>query len=530
MIWADCIVVWNDLLTEPQRRTLAREMLRLSPNNPHADETCAALFSGAERADPAGTPVFMIVACATEPWLSRAQRLRAQLVERGVTAWILTGDPVLDRPRWHDDGCIVPVSDAYESLPGKVLSGIDAFVERYGPTPIVKLDDDCTVRSSFDPSSLVRLAAECDYAGVPCDDPLHDRLRHVGKTSVALGPYGRRFHGAWAHGGAYLLGSRAVVRLAREWLLFPAEFDGEYYEDKAIGDCLRRQGIALRALPSHEALGVSVDPTERIGTPAAAPETSGRPSPAANLAPGPQVIRLRTAPEQAAPAMPAQTTQPAGARSRERIPKLLHITWVGDQSKRPDNCIGTWVEQNPGWTVKLWGNEDLEQREWVNARHIREMWGRELNGVADLMRWEILHAEGGIAVDADSVCVRPLDGWLLEADMIACWENEFARPQLIACGMVGAVPGNPFLARMIRDLAEKPTVVHDMAWKTVGPLFLTESYFKYRYTGLTILPSHFFVPDHFSGTRYEGDGVVYARQEWASTRRAYDTLHLKKVG
>jgi len=126
------------------------------------------------------------------------------------------------------------------------------------------------------------------------------------------------------------------------------------------------------------------------------------------------------------------------------------------------------------------------------------------------------------------VCVRPLDDWLLEAEAIACWENEITRPRLIGCNMVGAVPGNAFMGQIIQDLYAKDTVIDDMAWKTVGPLCLTTAYFKHRYTGLTILPSHFFIPDHFSGVHYEGRGMVYAKQEWASTHGAYDQLHLKK--
>ena len=34
------------------------------------------------------------------------------------------------------------------------------------------------------------------------------------------------------------------------------------------------------------------------------------------------------------------------------IPKKLHIIWVGDESKRPDNCIQTWIDKNPAWTVR----------------------------------------------------------------------------------------------------------------------------------------------------------------------------------
>ena len=85
------------------------------------------------------------------------------------------------------------------------------------------------------------------------------------------------------------------------------------------------------------------------------------------------------------------------------IPKVLHFIWVGDESKRPDNCIQSWVDRNPEWTVKLWGNADLVDTTWINARHMREMSTRELNGVADMMKWEILYNEGGVVVDADSI-------------------------------------------------------------------------------------------------------------------------------
>ncbi len=206
------------------------------------------------------------------------------------------------------------------------------------------------------------------------------------------------------------------------------------------------------------------------------------------------------------------------------IPKKLHIIWVGDETKRPDNCIATWVERNPDWSVHVWGNEDLAEYGWINARHMRSMAEREWNGVADLMRWEILYNEGGFVVDADSVCVRPLADWLLEAEAFACWENELARPGLIAAGYVASTPQNPFFGQIVLDLKDEPVVTSDLAWKTVGPLRLTQSYLRYRYTGLTIHPSHYFIPQHYSGTKYHGSGVVFARQHWASTVRNYDWL------
>lgn len=211
------------------------------------------------------------------------------------------------------------------------------------------------------------------------------------------------------------------------------------------------------------------------------------------------------------------------------IPKTLHVIWVGDDTRRPNAMIQSWVDKNPTWKVCVWGNDDLANYGWVNAQHMRDMAPRELNGVADMMRWEILYHEGGFLVDADSTCVRALDDHLLEHEAFACWESEIERPGLIAAGYVATVPGNPFFGQIIKDIQAEPSVVHDMAWRTVGPLRLTEAHRKYRYTGLSVLPSHYFIPEHFTGLKYSGPGIVYAHQHWASTRRSYDLLGQAKA-
>ena len=211
----------------------------------------------------------------------------------------------------------------------------------------------------------------------------------------------------------------------------------------------------------------------------------------------------------------------------KRIPKNLHFIWVGDESKRPDNCIQSWIDYHPDWTIKLWGNDDLATRSWINAKHMRAMSRHELNGVADMMRWEILYAEGGIVIDADSICIRKLDDDLLDCQAFACWENEIARPGLIAAGYFGSIPENPFIGQIIEDISKELDVTTDMAWKTVGPLRLTDSYRRYQYQDLNIYPSHYFIPEHFSGVVYKGAGRIYARQLWGSTTRSYDDI--KKI-
>lgn len=212
------------------------------------------------------------------------------------------------------------------------------------------------------------------------------------------------------------------------------------------------------------------------------------------------------------------------------IPKLMHFIWVGDQTKCPTNCMDTWRALNPDWEFRLWGNDELSDEDWFNRDHMMAMYARELNGVADMMRWEILHALGGVVVDADSIALRPLDDHLLDCEAFACWESEIARPGLIAAGYFGCTPGNPLVEQILHDIHDEPSVTHAKAWRTVGPQRLTDSYRKYGYSKLRIYPSHYFIPRHFTGIAYEGSDPVYADQLWGSTLRAYDEIHKIEIG
>lgn len=209
-------------------------------------------------------------------------------------------------------------------------------------------------------------------------------------------------------------------------------------------------------------------------------------------------------------------------RSKKRIPKIIHIIWIGDESKRPSKSIRTWERRNPDCQVKVWGNQELNSRRWRTRRHMSELLSTQIYAVADLMRWEILCEFGGIAVDADTECIRPLDAWLFELEAFACWENELVRPGLISNGSVATIPNNAFFDRIVRDIARDPNVTSVPAWRSVGPMRITDSYHKYKYSNLTILPSHFFLPSHFSGVTYTGSRMIYCTQQWSSTKALLD--------
>lgn len=213
-----------------------------------------------------------------------------------------------------------------------------------------------------------------------------------------------------------------------------------------------------------------------------------------------------------------------------QIPKVIHIVWVGDEKRRPDNCIATWRQQNPTWTVRVWGNDDYRRTPWVNRAHMTAMWTRELNGVADLMRWEILLAHGGFAIDADSVCIRPLDDALFTGgDVFAAYANEKARPGRLATGYVAATPKNRLIRAIVSKLTGTPSVTRAAAFISVGPVMFTNVVRETKYPRIRIWPSHYFMPEFHRGPKYTGSGPVYGRQLWASTRKSYDRLHRMPV-
>ena len=212
------------------------------------------------------------------------------------------------------------------------------------------------------------------------------------------------------------------------------------------------------------------------------------------------------------------------------IPKTLHVVWVGDSRKCPLNFINTWRKHNPSWRLRLWTDTDLAERTWQTRRHIDAMYKKQLCGVADMMRYEILHAEGGFAIDADSACLRPLEDWLFEeGSVFACWANEKRRPGLIANGFMAAKARDPFVKKLVDSVAASSTVTNGRASKTVGPKRLTELYNNEKYPGFKIWPSHYFLPEFHSGEKYKGSGPVFASHRWGSTKNLYASLSREKV-
>ena len=200
------------------------------------------------------------------------------------------------------------------------------------------------------------------------------------------------------------------------------------------------------------------------------------------------------------------------------IPKIIHELWVGPHP-RPTVWMDTWKEKHPDWEYRLWDNDAVFGRQWINQKWIDYFRARQLwPGVSDVCTYEILHEYGGFMPGADAVCENAIDELFYnDYDSYGVWENEKIRPGLIS-PLHASVKGGAFARELIEGLRDR--VPNNVPWKTVGNAYMGEM-FKKTKAKVKIFPSHYFNPEHFLGEKYTGTDKIYARQMWGSTTRCY---------
>ena len=221
------------------------------------------------------------------------------------------------------------------------------------------------------------------------------------------------------------------------------------------------------------------------------------------------------------------TSSPLVPIAGSRIPKILHQIWIGPLPA-PSNLMRTWREKHPDFEYILWNEAEIERRglDLSCSREIDIM--KEINGKADIIRWEILYKYGGYFVDADSICIEPFDAFFENQTAFATFENETVRKGLIATGTMGFIPEHPICRDIIEWIKtpEAETSIRDFrAWYSVGPALLTKMLETKKYNDVAIYPSYCFLPIHFTGPKYEGHKKVYGYQEWGTAKQSYETMN-----
>lgn len=151
-------------------------------------------------------------------------------------------------------------------------------------------------------------------------------------------------------------------------------------------------------------------------------------------------------------------------------PRIIFQIWLSDteDSRLPDELTApkqSWIDNNPGWTHHLITNENLE--EYLAGFHQNEAVRAALNDLenpvakADLLRLAALVTHGGMFVNINLQCLRPIETWvdLSKNLFLVSKSNTPDKPRLIN-GLIWAKPGNPWLSSILQDALENIRTRH----------------------------------------------------------------------
>jgi hypothetical protein len=151
---------------------------------------------------------------------------------------------------------------------------------------------------------------------------------------------------------------------------------------------------------------------------------------------------------------------------------------------------------------------------------------------ADAIRYLVLHNLGGVYVDLDYECLRPLEPLLAEHTFVIGLEpaqhaSECGEDRLLCNALMASVPGHTFLECVIQHLRRQDprALTHRDVLKSTGPIMLTQVYRAYRGNDVTVLPSNVLCPignDKIELGRLQGDSpAALARKQDLIARGGY---------
>ncbi|PJE36153.1 hypothetical protein CVM52_13495 [Pseudooceanicola lipolyticus] len=99
------------------------------------------------------------------------------------------------------------------------------------------------------------------------------------------------------------------------------------------------------------------------------------------------------------------------------IPKKIWSFWDVGEERAPaivQTCLQSWRNKNSSWQVNILSRGSISECSKIK-RLFEESSNLKIQALTDLLRLRLLRENGGIWVDATSMCVLPLDDWIDQA-------------------------------------------------------------------------------------------------------------------
>ncbi len=168
------------------------------------------------------------------------------------------------------------------------------------------------------------------------------------------------------------------------------------------------------------------------------------------------------------------------------IPRIIHQTWKSEAV--PDRWrawADSWKRLHPRWEYRLWTdamNRGFVASEFPELLPVYDAFSYNIQR-ADAARYLILHRYGGMYVDLDIECLRPVDPVLADHTLVLGAEPRrhahwLQRDRLLCNAFMAAVAGHAFLSAVIDRLrrTDPKILLHKEVLSSTGPVMLDEIY------------------------------------------------------
>ena len=196
-----------------------------------------------------------------------------------------------------------------------------------------------------------------------------------------------------------------------------------------------------------------------------------------------------------------------------QITKIIHQTWKDNRIPEEFQAFScSWRNHHPGWEYRLWTNADnldFIRREYHWFLPFFDNYQLDIQR-ADAVRYFILYTYGGVYVDLDFECFKPIEPLLDDHECVLALEPErhcqkHGVEQIISNAFMASVPRHPLFYAVAKDMAfHVPSATHlnDLVLETTGPIMLSRVYsgFPDRET-VSLLPPKFLFPFDYEEAR-----------------------------
>ncbi len=209
------------------------------------------------------------------------------------------------------------------------------------------------------------------------------------------------------------------------------------------------------------------------------------------------------------------------------IPKIIHRTWKNQDIPYKifkKEWVASWGKHNPSWEFRFYTDDDIDRfmdENYPEHLEVLNSYDQPIKKI-DAFRYFLLYRYGGIYVDLDFECFRPLDGLFKEGFNLYLQQNNPTVLRVTNSIMI-STPGHVFWRHAINRLAAERNMNAAPHIHT-GPHFVTRVLGERAYDDIRILEfrSYFFPRSYGEvemdiGDDYRAREDVYGEHKFAKT-------------